>query len=288
MNRTAIVAAFPGEITPLVKSTSGPLRHERHDGIYLWRRRSAGREWAAACAGAGQQTATRALAAIEKDGPVSRIVSIGWAGALTPDFLPGRAYVVSEIIDSQTGERFSANSVEPEESKLGSPECEKKTSGTSLVSGHDFTACGKTHHALQEVSGHDLSRAVEHSEDHGALAPEAIRLVTTPRVANADEKRRLVSAYSASLVDMEAAAIARLAQMRGIPFYCIKGVSDGVADHLPDFNRFLSPSGQLLLARLTLFATFRPWRWPSLIRMGENSHKASLSIAESLRSLLEN
>jgi hypothetical protein len=26
---------------------------------------------------------------------------------------------------------------------------------------------------------------------------------------------------------MEAAAIARLAAMRGIPFYCVKGVSDG-------------------------------------------------------------
>ena len=36
------------------------------------------------------------------------------------------------------------------------------------------------------------------------------------------------SAYNAALVDMEAAAVARLAAMRGIPFYCIKGVSDGL------------------------------------------------------------
>ncbi len=48
---------------------------------------------------------------------------------------------------------------------------------------------------------------------------------------------------------MEAAAIARLAAMRGIPFYCIKGVSDGLTDHLPDFNRFLSPAGQFQIAR---------------------------------------
>ncbi len=40
---------------------------------------------------------------------------------------------------------------------------------------------------------------------------------------------------------MEAAAVARLAGMRGIPFYCIKGVSDAFDEKLPDFNRFISP-----------------------------------------------
>ncbi|MGH9598358.1 MAG: phosphorylase, partial [Terracidiphilus sp.] len=107
-------------------------------------------------------------------------------------------------------------------------------------------------------------------------------LVTSPIVANAAEKRRLAAAYNAALVDMEAAAIARLAAMRGIPFYCIKGVSDGFTDRLPDFNRFLSPGGQFQLPQFVLFAILRPWRWPSLIRMGENSRKASQAIREAL------
>ena len=63
-------------------------------------------------------------------------------------------------------------------------------------------------------------------------------LATSPTVADEAEKRRLASAYHAALVDMEAAAIARLAAMRGIPFYCIKGVSDALKRRLPDFNRF--------------------------------------------------
>lgn len=112
-------------------------------------------------------------------------------------------------------------------------------------------------------------------------------LVTSPKVADEAEKRRLASAYDAALVDMEAAAIARLAAMRGIPFYCIKGVSDGLADHLPDFNRFLTLDGRFQLARFTLFATLRPWYWPALVRMGENSRKASQSIAESLLGFLD-
>ena len=107
-------------------------------------------------------------------------------------------------------------------------------------------------------------------------------LVTSPRVADEAEKQRLASAYSASLVDMEASAIARLAAMRGIPFYCIKGVSDGFDDKLPDFNRFLDASGQFELARFTLYALAKPWCWPALIKMGENSRRASKSIAEML------
>ena len=78
-------------------------------------------------------------------------------------------------------------------------------------------------------------------------------VVTSPRVAGAMEKDRLASAYHAGLVDMEAAAIARIASMRNIPFYCVKGVSDGLSDHLPDFNRFITPLGQFQLGRFILW-----------------------------------
>ena len=108
-----------------------------------------------------------------------------------------------------------------------------------------------------------------------------------PQVADQAEKRRLASTYGAALVDMEAAAVARLAQMRGIPFYAIKGVSDALNDQLPDFNRFIDAPGQVsAAASFVLFSLLRPWYWPALIRMGENSKKASQSIAESLLDFL--
>jgi adenosylhomocysteine nucleosidase len=111
-------------------------------------------------------------------------------------------------------------------------------------------------------------------------------LATSPRVADEAEKRRLASAYGAALVDMEAAAIARLAAMRGIPFYCMKGVSDGFTAKLPDFNRFMS-NGQFRTAQFVLCSLFTPWYWPALVRMGENSRKASQSIAVTLRDFLK-
>jgi adenosylhomocysteine nucleosidase len=111
-------------------------------------------------------------------------------------------------------------------------------------------------------------------------------LVTNPIVADEAEKQRLASAYKADLVDMEAAAIARLAQMRGIPFYAIKGVSDGFHDKLPDFNRFIRPDGQFDLNGMVLSSILRPRYWPSLVRMGENSRKASQAIGDSLLDFL--
>ena len=112
-------------------------------------------------------------------------------------------------------------------------------------------------------------------------------LATSPRVADEPEKRRLASTYKAALVDMEAAAVARLAAMRGIPFYAIKGVSDSLDAKLPDLNRFLDPKGQFQTPKFVLFALLRPWIWPAIIRMGENSKKASQSIAERLHELLD-
>jgi adenosylhomocysteine nucleosidase len=112
-------------------------------------------------------------------------------------------------------------------------------------------------------------------------------LVTSPRVADEAEKRRLAAAYGAHLVDMEASAVARLAQMRGIPFYSIKGVSDGFTDKLPDFNRFIRPDGRFDMTGMVLFSILRPWYWPSLVRMGENSKKASQSIREAVLDFLD-
>jgi adenosylhomocysteine nucleosidase len=231
MTRVALIAAFPGELKPLVNS-QGPAGsrwpHSTRNGIHFWAQRNEEEEWIAACAGAGRDAATRAFAAIEEGGPISLVFSVGWAGALRAEIAPGTAYNVAGVIDVRTGERFRC--------------------------------------------------------DAGA---GDLWLATSPKVAPYTEKRRLTSAYNAALVDMEAAAIARLAAMRGIPFYCIKGVSDGLDDRLPDLNRFISPSGQMRIGPLILFALLRPIYWPSLIRMGENSKRASQSIAGALLDFLD-
>ena len=225
MTRIAIIAALPGELKHLVRGWA----HERRDGVDLWQTRRETAEWIAACAGMGQQAAMRAFAEVEKGGRVDRVISVGWAGALSEEIEVGKAYWAAGVVDLRTGERFA-------------------------------------------------------TDRPMAKAPW---LVTNSGVADATDKRRLAAAYEAGLVDMEAAAIARLAAMRGILFGCVKGISDSVSENLPDFNRFISPQGQLRLHRLLLFVLPRPWYWPALIRMGENSSKASHSLAGLLLENLE-
>jgi adenosylhomocysteine nucleosidase len=119
------------------------------------------------------------------------------------------------------------------------------------------------------------------------LAGEGRWLVTVPYVAGIEEKRRLAATYGADLVDMEAASVARLAAMRGIPFYAIRGVSDGVDDCLPDFNAFRGAKGEFKLARFIIYATLRPKYWPSLMRMGDNSSKAAKAMACAILDFLD-
>lgn len=113
-----------------------------------------------------------------------------------------------------------------------------------------------------------------------------LKLVTTPTVASANEKRRLAKSYGAALVDMEAATIGRLARARDIPFYCFKAVTDGVDANLPDFNPFVTRDGQMRIFAFALHCASRPWYWAPLLRMGKNSVRAADALKLRVNSFL--
>ncbi|MGA2016495.1 MAG: nucleoside phosphorylase [Opitutaceae bacterium] len=118
-------------------------------------------------------------------------------------------------------------------------------------------------------------------------SPGGCWLVTSRGVAGRAQKRLLAEAYGAGLVDMEAAAVARLARERAVRFCCIKGVSDGAEEGLPDFNGFFSADGRFQWARFIPFAVARPWHWPALMRMGRDSREAARAVGESLLGFLD-
>ena len=132
-------------------------------------------------------------------------------------------------------------------------------------------------------SGERFSATLLSASAHPA---PAATLVTIRTVAGIAEKRRLATTHSAGLVDMEATAVARWAAAHSVPFACIKAISDGPQDPLPDFNPFLSESGQFLTGRFVLFALVRPALWPVLIRMGRHSSRAAQSLAKYLGDVL--
>jgi adenosylhomocysteine nucleosidase len=217
--RIGIIAALPGELKPLVRGWE-KLPVVRGSGIQMWQTMQGEDEVVAVCAGMGAAAARRAFTAAEFAGSLDRVFSVGWAGALTPEAEPGAAYVVSEIVDTQTGERF-------------------------------------------------------------ASAPQGtgVRLVTTPGAVGEWEKQRLAASYRASLVDMEAAAIARLARMRDIPVFCIKAVSDAFDANLPDLNPFIDVDGKLRLPAFLGYIALRPQYWGPVAQLGRTSAKAAKNLA---------
>lgn len=224
--RIGIIAALSGELKPLVRGWES-LPAARGSGIRMWERPSAqGRnEVLAVCGGMGAAAARRAFAAAEFRGAMDLVLSVGWAGSLSPDLKPGEAFEANELIDAQTGERFRA-------------------------------------------------------------ATGTLRLVTTVQVAGPAEKARLQRSYGASLVDMEATTIARLAQMRGISVRCLKGISDGVKTDLPDFNPFIDIAGQIQRVKLLAHVALRPGSWASLARLGRHSATAAKQLAIAIEGVL--
>jgi adenosylhomocysteine nucleosidase len=105
-------------------------------------------------------------------------------------------------------------------------------------------------------------------------------LVTTADVADAREKARLRASYNGVLVDMESATIARLAEMRGIPLICIKGVSDAVGADLPDLNPFIDKKGQMRMIAFLAYVAFRPKYWAALGHLGKNSARAAKAMRD--------
>jgi adenosylhomocysteine nucleosidase len=116
-----------------------------------------------------------------------------------------------------------------------------------------------------------------------SAAASPIKLATLDHVAGRDEKRRFAETYGASLVDMEAAAVAQAARARGIPFYCWKAVTDIATEDLPDFNYFLDQEKQLRTRQVAAYALTHPRYVAPLLRMGRNSKSGADALAQALR-----
>jgi len=110
-------------------------------------------------------------------------------------------------------------------------------------------------------------------------------ILSADRVAvTAAEKLALRNRTGAVAVEMEAAAVKRKAAEWGVPFICIRVVSDTAADDLPlDFNRFRNADGDFSRTRIALAAMARPFSaMPGLLELDRNCRLASRSLGDFL------
>jgi len=114
----------------------------------------------------------------------------------------------------------------------------------------------------------------------------SVVLATGSEIATVSEKGRLFQAYSASLVDMEAATVARLARANGIRFRAIKGISDGPEFELGGLGKFTGKHGEFLTARFALHTALRPATWGKAMALGKASNLALRGLRSVLHQLL--
>ncbi|HUA17006.1 MAG TPA: hypothetical protein VMG31_17055 [Verrucomicrobiae bacterium] len=111
-------------------------------------------------------------------------------------------------------------------------------------------------------------------------------LVTFGMVASAEQKANLRESFAAQAVDMEAAAVARAAEGRGIRFAAVKAISDGADFTFPAMQRFVDSAGKFSEARFAWYAAWRPWLWGRVMRMARDSSHAAEALCEQLQAIL--
>jgi adenosylhomocysteine nucleosidase len=117
----------------------------------------------------------------------------------------------------------------------------------------------------------------------GPPAASGILASITHVARTALEKRSLRSA-GARVVEMEAAGAARASQELGVPFYCVRAVSDLASEDLHnDFDAALRPDGRINVPRLIAGALRSPWkRVGELIILKQRSEMASKNLGDFL------
>ncbi|MBI3694422.1 MAG: hypothetical protein HY238_06245 [Acidobacteria bacterium] len=104
-------------------------------------------------------------------------------------------------------------------------------------------------------------------------------------VQTAEEKGRLRST-GAVVVEMEAAGVAVEAQRRGLPFFCVRVVSDGAGESFEiDYDRARLAGGGFSVPRLAAQAGVNPARWKELLGWRRRIERGATVLGDALGSL---
>lgn len=108
-------------------------------------------------------------------------------------------------------------------------------------------------------------------------------LATIGAIASVQEKARLLAAYGAAAVDMEAATVGRLARAHGLTFRAVKGISDAHDFELAALERFTGKHGHFRTRAFALHTALRPHRWTKTAKLGRDSGRALAAMTAALQ-----
>lgn len=111
-------------------------------------------------------------------------------------------------------------------------------------------------------------------------------LATSQDVSDAAEKQELRTKFGADVVDMEGAAVARVAQERGLEFAAMKSISDDAEFAMPPLNRFIE-NGKFDTRRFLVYIALHPRWWGALGKIKKNSEIATANLCREVEHLIK-
>jgi nucleoside phosphorylase len=101
-------------------------------------------------------------------------------------------------------------------------------------------------------------------------------IVSSAEVLRSAAEKAAAGRSGALLVDMESAAIAAVAEGRGIPFVGLRVVLDAAAETLPDtFSAVDETTGEVRARRAVAGLAVRPWLWVGAARLARQQRVAA-------------
>jgi adenosylhomocysteine nucleosidase len=131
-----------------------------------------------------------------------------------------------------------------------------------------------------------LDSATSEKYECGAVQDHTNRgvVLSQDRIAgNIKEKQELFNQTGALAVEMEAAGVAARSKRAGLPFYCIKIISDAARESFPlDLNRMRGSDGRVARGKIIVYALVRPHLVPGLLRLKRRTEEVAHRLGDLL------
>jgi len=251
MATIGLVAAMPEEVKPLLARV-GPVRRETSGGFNLYRFRCGEHAACLVESGMGTQHAAGATNALIEAAKPGLIISFGMAGAVTPGLGVGDVIIAQRLLLARERLFSEQQGLSTELAETAIELLQRKLEGSS------FPICGGT-----------------------CITVGAI-------LAKGETARLLPAGVINPVLEMETAAVAKIAAREGIPLLAVRAISDDASEELGfNISDFTDRDMNIRVHRVLWSVTRRPWLVPQLLRLARNSRRAGVNLADAVVHLVE-
>ncbi len=250
MPTIGLIAAMPEEIKPLLARV-GPSSRETAGDFNLYRFRAGNRNVCLVESGLGPEKAARAAATLIANANPELVINFGLAGAVNSGLGVGDVVIAQRLL-------FARERLFSEQQGLS-----------------------------QELAANAIE-LLQHNLANKSFKVCGGSCVTAGTIMAKQETARLLPANVVNpVLEMETAAVAKVATREGIPLLAVRAISDDATEELGfNISDFTDRNMNIRVHRVLWSLARRPWLVPQIVRLARNSKRAGENLAQVVEFLL--